>query len=109
MVRQRHLHLTSTWRGDLALYLPDTGPYAGRGPRRKYRSKVDDANMPEQSLQETTREEHIQTRVYQVQLLPKAFDYLPAGFANSSSEIHARGYSFFAAATTASYSSVAWA
>ena len=71
--RQSHLHLISKLRCDAALYFPYTGPYGGRGPRRKYGRKVDYANMPEQYLQETTVEGHIQTHVYQAQLLHKEF------------------------------------
>jgi putative transposase len=73
MARQCHLHLISKLRADSALYWPATGPYAGRGPRRKYGSKVDYAHMPEQYLKETTVEGHIQTRLYQAQLLHKEF------------------------------------
>src|SRR5262245_58175710 len=36
MARQRNLHLISKLRCDAALYFPYTGPYAGRGPHRKY-------------------------------------------------------------------------
>jgi putative transposase len=35
MARQGTLHLISKLRCDAALYLPYTGPYAGRGPHRK--------------------------------------------------------------------------
>ena len=73
MARQSTLHLISKLRCDAALYFPYAGPYAGRGPRRKYGSKVDYANMPEQYLKETTVEGHIQTRLYQAQLLHKEF------------------------------------
>jgi hypothetical protein len=73
MARQSHLHLISKLRCDAALYFPYTGPYAGRGPRRKYGSKVDDGNMPAKYLKETTVEGHIQTRVYQAPLLHKEF------------------------------------
>jgi hypothetical protein len=73
MARQSHLHLISKLRCDAALYFPYTGPYGGRGPRRKYGSKVDYGNMPAKYLTETTVEERIQTRVYQAQLLHKAF------------------------------------
>ena len=73
MARQSHLHLISKLRCDAALYFPYAGPYGGRGPRRKYGQKVDYANMPEKSLKETTVEEHIQTHVYQAQLLHKEF------------------------------------
>jgi putative transposase len=58
---------------DAALYFPYAGPYVGRGPRRKYGRKVDYANMPEKYLKETTVEGHIQTHVYQAQLLHKEF------------------------------------
>jgi hypothetical protein len=73
MARQCHLHLISKLRADSALYWPYTGPYAGRGPRRKYGDKVDYAHLPEQDLKETTVEGHIQTRLYQAQLLHKEF------------------------------------
>jgi putative transposase len=73
MARQSHLHLISKLRCDAALYLPYTGPYAGRGPHRKYGSKLDYHNMPEQYLKETTVEGHIHTRVYQAQLLHREF------------------------------------
>jgi putative transposase len=73
MARQSHLHLISKLRCEAALYLPYTGPYAGRGPHRKYGSKLDYHNMPEKYLKETTVEGPIHTRVYQAQLLPREF------------------------------------
>src|SRR2546430_14191432 len=51
---------------------PTPAPMLG-GPRRKYGSKVDYAHMPEQYLKETTVEGHIETRLYQAQLLHKEF------------------------------------
>jgi hypothetical protein len=66
MARQCDLHLISKLRCDAALYFPYTGPYAGRGPRRKYGRKVDYDNIPVQYLKETTVEEHIETRLYQI-------------------------------------------
>ena len=54
MARQSNLHLISKLRSDAALYFPYAGPYAGRGPHRKYGSKVDYGNMPEKYLKETT-------------------------------------------------------
>ena len=45
MAQEPHLHLISKLRCDAALYFPSTGPYAGRGPRRKYGAKVDYANI----------------------------------------------------------------
>jgi len=73
MARQSHLHLISKLRCDAALYFPYAGSYVGRGPRRTYGRQMDDANMPEQYRKETTVEGHIQTHVYQAQLLHKEF------------------------------------
>jgi len=73
MVRQCNLHLISKLRCDAALYFPYTGPYAGRGPRRKYGRKVDDDNLPETYLKQTTVDGHIETRLSQAQLLHKEF------------------------------------
>ncbi len=73
MARQSNLHLISKLRCDAALYFPYIGPYAGRGPHRKYGDKVKYDNIPEQYLTETTVEGHIQTQVYQAQLLHKEF------------------------------------
>jgi hypothetical protein len=71
MARQCTVHLMSKLRRDAALYFPYTGPYAGRGPRRKYGRKVPYDNIPVQYLQETTMEGHIQTCLYQMPLLHK--------------------------------------
>src|SRR5262247_242116 len=73
MARQSQLHLISKLRYDAALYFPYTGPYAGRGPHRKYGNKVDYADLPLSALKETTVEGHIQTCLYQMQLLHKEF------------------------------------
>jgi putative transposase len=73
MAQQHNLYLISKLRCDAALSFPSTGPYAGRGPHRKYGDKVDDDNIPVQYLKETTVEGHIQTRLYQAQLLHKEF------------------------------------
>jgi putative transposase len=73
MARQANLHLISKLRCDAALYVPYTGPYAGRGPHRTYGPKIDYDHLPWQYLKETTREGHIQTCVYQAQLLHKEF------------------------------------
>jgi len=40
MVRQVGLHLVSKLRYNSALYLPYAGPYAGRGPHRKYGQRL---------------------------------------------------------------------
>jgi putative transposase len=73
MTRQCGMHLMSKLRCDAALYCPYTGPYAGRGPHRKYGPKIDYDHLPTQYLTETTVEGHIQTDVYQAQLLHKEF------------------------------------
>jgi putative transposase len=73
MARQCGLHLISKLRCDAALYLPYTGLYAGRGPRRKYGPKVDYDHLPVHYLKETTVEGHIETRLYQMQVLHKEF------------------------------------
>jgi putative transposase len=73
MARQANLHLISKLRYDAALYVPYTGPYARRGPRRKYGCKIDYDHLPAQYLKETTVDGHIQTCVYQAQLLHKEF------------------------------------
>src|SRR5215831_17566540 len=53
MARQSHLHLISKLRYDAALYVPYSGPYAGRGPHRKYGSKIDYDHLPVHYLKET--------------------------------------------------------
>jgi putative transposase len=73
MARQRNLHLISKLRCDAALYLPYAGPYAGRGPHRKYGRKVDYGHMPEQYLKATTMEGPLETCFYQARLLHQAF------------------------------------
>jgi putative transposase len=73
MARQCNLHLISKLRCDAALYFPYTGPYAGRGPHRKYGRKVDYDNIPMPYLQETIVDGHIQTCFYQAHLLHKEF------------------------------------
>src|SRR5213592_3206240 len=67
MARQSHLHLIAKLRCDAALYFPYTGPYAGRGPRRKYGHKIDYDHLPVHDLKETTVEGGIQTHYYQRQ------------------------------------------
>jgi putative transposase len=73
MVRSCGLHLISKLRCDVALYLPYAGPYAGRGPHRKYGDKLDPAALPAMYLRQTTVEAGIETRIYQVQALHKEF------------------------------------
>jgi hypothetical protein len=73
MTRQCALHLISKLRCDAALYFPYTGPYAGRGPHRKYGRKVDYDHLPAQYLKETAVEGDMQTCLYQMHLLHKEF------------------------------------
>ena len=73
MVRQVGLHLVSKLRYNSALYFPYDGPYAGRGPRRKYGKKLDYRNMPSAYLQATSIDEGIETNIYQMSLWHKKF------------------------------------
>jgi hypothetical protein len=73
MAQQSQLQLISKLRYDAALYFPYTGPYAGRGPYRKYGAKVDYDALPTQYLKETTVEGPMQTCIYQMHLLHKEF------------------------------------
>jgi putative transposase len=73
MVRQVGLHLVSKLRHNSALYLPYTGPYAGRGPHRKYGKKLDYRDIPSAYLQATSIEEEIETNIYQLALWHKKF------------------------------------
>ena len=73
MVRQVGLHLVSKLRYNSVLYFPYTGPYAGRGPRRKYGKKLDYRNIPSAYLQATPIDEGIETNIYQLALWHKKF------------------------------------
>ena len=73
MARQHNLHLISKLRHDAALYWPYDGPYAGRGPHRKYGPKLDVHHIPERYLKHTTTEGNLQTRIYQATLRHKQF------------------------------------
>ena len=67
MAQQCDLHLISKLRADAALYLPYTGPYAGRGPRRIYGERIDPRAIPERYLRQTSVEHEIETRTYQLE------------------------------------------
>jgi putative transposase len=73
MVRQCDLHLVSKLRADAALYERYDGPYAGRGPRRKYGDKLHYRAIPARYLRQTTVEEGIETRIYQLAALHREF------------------------------------
>src|SRR5262249_49547591 len=64
MARQHNLHLISKLRYDAALYFPYTGPYAGRGPHRKYGRKVDYDNMPMQVVLENSNMAQLAPALY---------------------------------------------
>ena len=73
MARQCQLHLISKLRADAALYLPYKGPYAGRGPRRRYGDKVNYQALPKQHLKSLSVEDGLETRIYQATCLHKEF------------------------------------
>ena len=73
MVRQLGVHLLSKLRYDAALYFPYDGPYAGRGKRKKYGKKLDYRHLPEAYVQESSVEEGIETKIYQMNVWQKKF------------------------------------
>lgn len=73
MVRQCGLHLISKLRWDAALCFPFAGTYKGKGPHPKYGDRVDYRHIPEKYLKSSSVAEHIQTCIYQAQLLHPDF------------------------------------
>ncbi len=73
MALECKLQLISKLRSDSALYLPYTGVYAGRGPKRIYGDKLNPRAIPERFLCQTTVDKGIETRIYQVQARHKTF------------------------------------
>jgi len=73
MVRQCGLHLISKLRHDAALYFSYAGKQKRTGPRRKYGKKIDYHNIPKKYLVEKSREDAIETRIYQARMLHKDF------------------------------------
>ena len=73
MTRRCHLHLLSKLRADSALYLPYTGPSAGRGPRRIDGDKRAVQALPAHTLRQTTDTDGIVTRIDQVATRHKSF------------------------------------
>jgi hypothetical protein len=67
MTQQCRLQLISKLRADSALYLPYDGPYAGRGPRRIYGDKLDPRAISERYLRQTTLDDGVETRIYQLE------------------------------------------
>ncbi len=74
MARRLGLQLISKLRSDSALYYPYTGPYAGRGPRRIYGERIDPTAIPERFLMQTTVEDAVETRIYQLEARHTTFD-----------------------------------
>jgi len=54
-----------------ALYFPYDGPYAGRGKRRKYGTKLDYRHLPAAYLQSSSLEDGMQTKIYQMKVWHK--------------------------------------
>lgn len=73
MIRQCDTHLISKLKSNSALYFPYKGPYAGRGPKRKYGDKIDYDNIPTEYLKETSFDKDIQTDIYQMTMLHQRF------------------------------------
>ena len=73
MARRCHRQLISKLRSDSALYLPYTGPYAGRGPRRIYGDKLEVPAIPACYLRQTTVTDGLETRTYQLEARHKSF------------------------------------
>jgi hypothetical protein len=73
MVLQCALHLVSKLRSDAALYFLYEGHQKARGPKRKYGSKIDYANIPAKYLVSQKTEKGIQAKIYQSRMLHKSF------------------------------------
>lgn len=73
MARQNKLHIISKLRSDSALYFPYSGPYSGRGQRRKYGDKLDYRNIEQRYKVLSNLEGNIHSCVYQMQLLHPEF------------------------------------
>ena len=67
MARRLRLHLISKLRNDSARYDPSDGPDAGRGPRRMDGERIAPTAIPEHFLKQTTVEDGVETRIYQVE------------------------------------------
>jgi hypothetical protein len=73
MARRVGLHLVSKLHYNVALYLPYQGPYAGRGPKRKYGERLYADNLPAHLLRQSTWVHGIRTDIYQAQVWHKDF------------------------------------
>ena len=66
MVRRCGLHLISKLQANSALYFPYTGPYSGRGPRRKYGDKLTYDRLPAQYLPHRSTHDDLRTDIYHI-------------------------------------------
>ena len=73
MALQRNLHLISSCDAMPLCTSPYVGPLCRAGAPSQIWQKVDYDHIPGQYLKETAVEGHIQTRLYQAQLLHKGF------------------------------------
>ena len=73
MVKQCGLHLISKLRCDSALYFPYIGEQKKHGAKRKYGSKLDYRQIPDNCLVSTKTEGNIRTLIYQMQMWHKLF------------------------------------
>ncbi len=73
MVLQCGMQLISKLRHDAALYFIYDGEQRCKGPRKKYGQKIDYRNIPQKYLVATSSQGHIQTRIYQAQMLHRGF------------------------------------
>ena len=73
MVLQCGLHLVSKLRHDAALFFRYDGPQKRKGPRKKYGQKIDYRNTPQKYLVDHSVEGDIETRIYQAEMLHRAF------------------------------------
>ena len=73
MISQCNMQIISKLKCTSALYFPYTGPYSGRGAKRKYGDKLDYTGISHEYLKETILNEVIQTKIYQMTMLSKSF------------------------------------
>jgi len=73
MISQCNMQIISKLKCTSALYFPYTGPYSGRGAKRKYGDKLDYNGISREYLKETILNEVIQTKIYQMTMLSKSF------------------------------------
>lgn len=73
MVNRCGLSLISKLNCNAALYFPYEGDYSGRGPKRKYGEKVNYQEIPEKYLMQTSIQDGIEERIYQMAVWHRDF------------------------------------